>query len=189
MAGAIFAPNLSGALYSYKGTNKIEKAINPFSLEATETQWDLTSAQAEFARRFGLSRLGLQTKDLALALTDPATQLKTVLKAYETMTTGLTGQYQDLVAQLKNLNLPDEEVVYRADAYIKPQIAAAMELLRLQYPYAVGGAAGGGLNPIEGLAHGIGSAEAVPGVKQFQNVRDLKRALKAAKAARAAGTV
>ena len=189
MAGAIFAPNLGGALYSFKGTDKIEKAINPFSLDATKADWDLTSAPAEFARRFGLSRLGLQTKDLALALTDPATQLKTVLKAYEDMTTGLTLQYQNLVAQLKNLNLPDEEVVYRADAYIKPQIATAMELLRLQYPYAVGGAAGGGLNPIEGLAQGIGSAPPAPGVKQYQNVRDLKKALKAAKAARAAGSV
>ena len=94
--------------------------------------------------------------------------------------------YQNLVGAMKAMNLPDEEIVYRADAYIKPQIATSMELLRLRYPYAVGGAAGGILNPIQGIAEGVGP-NPVKGVKQYQNVRELKKALKAAKAARNAG--
>lgn len=147
--------------------------------------FDANSPEGDFGRRYGFARLGQQTNDLAIALRDPAFQLDTLNQEYTQIVKKLTDSYVAIGKDLRKLNLPDEEVIFRTDAYIKPQIATEMELLRLKYPFAVGGEAGGAYNPLASLASGLGNDNTFQAGRQFQNFRALKKAFKARKKHRA----
>lgn len=142
-------------------------------------------AQLQFANRHGISKYAQNANQLALALSNPAVQLVEVNLALGELTAKLTDTYERYVGALRQQYLPEEEIFARADAYIKPLLAAEMDLLKMQYPYAIGGMAGGQYSPIAGIAQGRGKAgENFEAAKQFQNWRSLKKAFKARKAHR-----
>lgn len=164
--------------------------INPF--DGTGNASSNPTPELDFARRFGFARLATQQRDLKDVIANPAGQMQIVLAAYQTANNALTTQYKNYLAELRELNLPDEEVVFRADAYIRPEIARRMEMLKLKYPYSVGDAGGPGLNPIGAIEAGVGSATLAPGgkgnsgagVDARRNWRIAKQAFKALKKAR-----
>jgi hypothetical protein len=183
MAQIFGASPLSSKLFA-----KIGEAVPPSPFgKATVggAVFDSNTAAGDFSRRYGFARLGQQTNDLATSLRDPAHQLDVVNQEYANIVASLTTRFADIGIKLRELNLSDEEILFRTDAYIKPQIATEMELLRLKYPFAVGGAAGGSFNPLAGLASGLGNENQFQAGHQFQNFRALKKAFKARKKHRA----
>jgi len=173
-----FAPNLASPLFA-RGLG--EGNPNPFGVGSTPD-----TAQLDFSTRFGIARTAQQINNLAESLRDPAGELKLVLQEYQDINTDMTEQYKKYVSQLRKLAIPDEEVAMRADAWIKPTLAIRLEMLKLKHPYAVGGAAGGALNPIESFANGTGenTASQFKASTQFGNWRSLKKAFKSRKSHR-----
>lgn len=167
-----YAPNLASPLYG--GRKELE--VNPFQLGILPSL-----AELDFANRSGIGRMAHTTLALADSLENPASQLQKVVQEYKNVNKDLTTLYQGYVKELRQLSLPEEEVAMRADAWIKPTLAIKMEMLKLKYPFAVGGAAGGALNPIESLANGTGNVNHAKANKQFNNWRSLKKAFKAKK--------
>lgn len=142
--------------------------------------------QLDFARRFGFARIATQQRDLKNVIENPSRQMAVVLDAYKVANDDLTTLYTGYLKDLRELNLPDEEVVFRADAYIRPEIARRMEMLKLKYPYSVG--EGGGVSPLGAIEAGVGgstfAAGAGRGVDERRNWRVAKKAFKALKKAR-----
>lgn len=154
--------------------------VNPF----TGVDRGAPNADLDFARRFGFARLATQQRDLAAVIQNPGGQMQTVLDEYATTNHALAKRYKKYLKQLRELNLPDEEVVFRADAYIRPEIARNMEMLRLKYPYSVGDVSGG-INPLSAIEAGVGEVTSgPPGVDERRNWRTAKKAFKALKKAR-----
>lgn len=173
-----FAPNLASPLFS-RALGEVNP--NPFGVGSRPD-----TAQLDFSTRFGIARTAHQINSLAKSLRNPAAELQEVLQEYQDINTDMTKQYQAYVKELRQLSIPDEEVALRADAWIKPTLAIRLEMLKLKYPYAVGGAAGGALNPIESFANGTGenTASEFKASTQFGNWRSLKKAFKSRKSHR-----
>lgn len=153
-----------------------------FTSPFDQTQFRGWPSELNFANRWGLTRYAQNANNLALALSDPAEQLREVNKHLGTISEKLNVNYSNYVGTLRKLYLPEEEVFARADAYIKPLLVNELELLKMQYPYAVGNAAGGQFNPLEGIAEGRGRAgQNYDARRQFSNWRSLKKAFKKSK--------
>jgi len=179
MAGSPVTPSV---LY-FREYGSRENVISPF----TQTGSTADNEDLKFATRFGLARYAQNSNDLANALRNPAAQLELVNQKLGDITSTLNTQYKNYVKNLRKLYLPEEEIFARADAYIRPLLAAELDILKLNYPYAIGGEAGGQYNPLIGLAQGLGNAGAgYEASGQFQNWRSLKKAFKAKKKARKA---
>jgi len=146
-----------------------------------------SQAAVQFGTRFGINQYAKSTNQLAVALLNPAKQLQEVNTALMGINSDLSKEYITYVEALRGQFLPEEVVLEKADSYIKPIIAARMDILKLQFPYAFGGGSPE-FNPLVGIAEGRGAAEgAFQAHKQFQNYRELKKAFKAQKKARKAG--
>lgn len=170
-------PVTPSVLYFQDYGNRTQ-VISPFTQQAKSANDD----DLKFATRFGIARYAQNSNDLANALRNPADQLKLVNQKLGDITSTLNTSYKNYVASLRTLYLPEEEIFARADAYIRPLLAAEMDILKLNYPYAIGGEAGGQYNPLIGLAQGLGaSSGGYEASTQFQNWRSLKKAFKARK--------
>lgn len=168
----------------------VENVPNPFDVGETPAPFDLSKANdaknLAFANRFGLSAYAANANQLAAALQNPAKQLVDVNVGLGQITGRLSTIYENYVKSLRKHYLPEEVVFAKADAYIRPMLAAEMELLKLQFPYAVGSGSGGAFNPIVGLAEGRGVAgEDFAARGQFENWRSMKKAFKKRKKHRA----
>lgn len=137
-----------------------------------------SKARLAFANRYGLSAYASNAHGLADALASPAQQLKNVNARLGDVVTKLTGLYENYVASLRTLYVPEDMIYAKADAYIRPLMAAEMDLLRMQYPYAVGQLGGGQFTPLAGIAEGRGDASGFQARKEFSNWRSLKKAFK-----------
>jgi hypothetical protein len=135
-------------------------------------------ARLAFANRYGLSAYASNAEGLADALASPAQQLKNVNARLGDVVTKLTGLYENYVASLRTLYVPEDIIYAKADAYIRPLMAAEMDILRMEYPYAVGQLGGGQFTPLAGIAEGRGDASAYQARKEFSNWRSLKKTFK-----------
>jgi hypothetical protein len=148
---------------------------NPFGENALPTDAGALgyNAMIDFARRFGLARVGQTTNQLAEALKSPAEQLKKVNEGYARITAKLANEYNRHMQTMYKAALPDDEIRMRADAFIRPRIASELDMLRLQLPFAVGGMAQGQLNPLAMMATGMAGAEYKAG-GEFKNLSALR---------------
>ena len=154
---------------------------NPFVAEAEfDPSKPGDQRKLAFANRFGLSAYASNANQLAVALSNPAKQLEQVNSSLNVITDKLSEVYEAYVQSLRKHYVPEEVIFAKADAYIRPQLAAELEILKMNYPFAVGNAAGGSFNPIIGLAEGRGVAPSTAR-DQFDNWKSMKKAFKARK--------
>lgn len=151
---------------------------SPFNDQQTLSADDKGLAQLQFANRFGISSYAANANNLAKALASPASQLIDVNARLGNMVERLTDLYQNYTANLRKLYLPEEVIFAKADAYIRPLMSAEMDLLKMEYPFAVGQLGGAEFTPLGGIAEGRGDASAYQARKQFSNWRSLKKAFK-----------
>lgn len=154
--------------------------VDPFDTEKKIKPAEDTAkfAELQFANRFGLSAYAGAANNLATALSNPATQLKEVNSRIGDIVGRLTKLYENYVATLRQVYLPEDEIYAKANAYITPLLAAEMDVLRMQYPFAIGGLGGGQFTPLAGIASARGDASGFAGARQFDNWRSLKKAFK-----------
>lgn len=115
------------------------------------SQWAANDVESDFARRFGTARLLERNANLIQVLGDPQAALEDVQSEIANITKKRAARYQDLLYEFKNLGFSEEESTARADVMIGREMETDLALLQIKKPYAVGGAAAGGWDPVNGM--------------------------------------
>jgi len=115
------------------------------------TRWNTNNSAGDFARRFGLSRVYERNYNLIKTLDDPKGALQEVNNNIFRIATQKDQNYQGYLDDLRNLGFGEQESIERADIMIGREIENDLFLLGQRYPYAVGGAAAGGWDPVSAI--------------------------------------
>ncbi len=105
----------------------------------------------DFLRRFGFARIYERNQNLITTATKPTEALNEVNDAIYENGNDKAKRYQHFLTQYRVLGFPDEEAIARADMLIAREIENDLSLMQVKYPYALGGAAAGGWDPITHL--------------------------------------
>jgi hypothetical protein len=114
-------------------------------------KWADDQPDTDFARRFGIARLLERNQNLIKVLRHPEQALQDVQQKLEDISFKKSYRYGDILYQFKNLGFGEEEAIARADALISRELETDLALLQVQEPYALGGAAAGGWDPVSGM--------------------------------------
>lgn len=117
----------------------------------TNRLWAIDSPNTDFARRFGTARLLERNANLIKVLDDPKGALEEVQREILDINNKRANRYGEILYQFKNLGFSEEEAVARADVMISREMETDLALLQIKKPYAVGGAAAGGWDPVNGM--------------------------------------
>lgn len=110
-------------------------------------------AQA-FNRRFGVARLFERNRNLLEVLNNPSAALSTVNNELVRKGTNLSVKYNERLKEFRKLGFGEEEAIARADIMTGRELENEVSLMQLQYPYAMGGAAAGGWDPVQAILMG-----------------------------------
>lgn len=119
-----------------------------------DVSWGTDGITSAFARKAGTARLLERNANLIKVLKDPAGALEEVQTEIFDMTKKRAERYQTLLYEFKNLGFSEEEATARADVMIGREMETDLALLQIKKPYAVGGAAAGGWDPVSGMLRG-----------------------------------
>lgn len=117
----------------------------------TNRAWAFDAPETDFARRFGTARLLERNANLIKVLDDPKGALQEVQKEILSINNKRANRYGEILYEFKNLGFSEEEAVARADVMISREMETDLALLQIKKPYAVGGAAAGGWDPVNGM--------------------------------------
>lgn len=125
-------------------------------------RWNANSPGNDFARRFGLARAYERNANLIKVLEKPKQALEEVNQAIYKMSTDSSMKYQGYLNDLRNLGFSDAEAVDRADLMVGREMENDLFLLSQKAPYAVGGAAAGGWDPVQAVLNQNPEIRALP---------------------------
>jgi len=128
--------------------------------DSTKKIWDEDKPETAFGRRFGFARLYERNNNLIETLTSPATALTNVNEALVKKLQDKAQTYQRYLSEYRSLGFPEEECVARADMLIGREVENELSLMQVKYPYALGGAAAGGWDPVTHLLQNSSIGEA-----------------------------
>lgn len=117
----------------------------------TGIAWADTSGQSQFNRRFGIARLFQRNTNLITTLTSPKTALETVNDELRRIGNEKAKRYVKFINDYRREGFPEEEAVARADMLISRELENDLSMMQVKYPYALGGAAAGGWDPVSAL--------------------------------------
>lgn len=126
---------------SYSGT----------AAEGTGKHWAIKDRNADFARRFGIGRLYQRNANLIDTLVSPEKALTKVNEALYKLGTTKADRYIQFINEYREQGFPEEEAVARADMLISRELENDLSMMQVKYPYALGGAAAGGWDPVSAL--------------------------------------
>lgn len=153
-----------------------------------------SNAYDDFARKFGFGRTLNRNDNLIDVIQNPVTSLKRVNNQIGNISIEKAERYQDYLSDLRTLGYSDAEATERADVMIGREIENDLFLLQASEPYAVGGAAAGGWDPVNTVlrenrsmrelpnnfrAIGSSGGLGVGGGKKITKKKGLKRRLRA----------
>ena len=133
------------------GYNSLFHAYQDKTASGTNKKWGVDDRDAHFARRFGIARLFQRNNNLIDTLASPKTALETVNNALYSIGTTKAERYQQFINDYRVEGFPEEEAVARADMLISRELENDLAMLQVKYPYALGGAAAGGWDPVSAL--------------------------------------
>ncbi len=113
--------------------------------------WGADDKVSDFGRRFGVARLLERNQNLIKVLGQPEQALQGVQDKLYKITKKKSARYQEVLAEFRNLGFSEEESISRADSMIGREMETDLALLQVQEPYALGGAAAGGWDPVSGM--------------------------------------
>lgn len=113
--------------------------------------WGQEDPNQEFARRFGIARLYQRNENLITTLVNPSAALGGVNAALYKLGTDKADRYKTFLKEYRMQGFPEEEAVARADMLISRELENDLAMMQVKYPYALGGAAAGGWDPVSAL--------------------------------------
>lgn len=129
--------------------------VDPNLIDAGDTNtfraWATENPEFDFARRFGTARLLERNQNLIDVLSDPKSALEQVNTDIKKINDERAKRYTEILYEFKNLGFSEEESTARADVMISREMETDLALLQIRRPYAVGGAAAGGWDPVNGM--------------------------------------
>lgn len=124
-------------------------SANPNS--ETGIPWGTDGGEQQFSRRFGIARLYQRNHNLIQTLTAPSNALDTVNKELRNLGKEKNSRYVKFINDYRREGFPEEEAVARADMLISRELENDLSMMQVKYPYALGGAAAGGWDPVSAL--------------------------------------
>lgn len=123
-------------------------------------------AENSFNRRYGIARLYERNNNLLEVLRDPPSALQKVNTELLQQGTNLAGRYEERLREFRKLGFGEEESIARADIMTGRELENEVSLMQLKYPYAMGGAAAGGWDPVQAILMGSSGGVYNPSVGQ-----------------------
>lgn len=117
----------------------------------TKKHWANGNENADFARRFGIGRLYQRNANLIDTLVAPEKALTKVNEALYKLGNSKADRYIDFINEYREQGFPEEEAIARADMLISRELENDLAMMQVKYPYALGGAAAGGWDPVSAL--------------------------------------
>lgn len=117
----------------------------------TGEAWASDGGAQQFSRRFGIARLYQRNHNLINTLTSPKTALTTVNEELKRLGADKNARYVRFINEYRREGFPEEEAVARADMLISRELENDLSMMQVKYPYALGGAAAGGWDPVSAL--------------------------------------
>jgi len=163
------------------------------NLAKPAVNFNVNNAENDFARKFGFGRTLNRNSNLIDVIQNPVSSLQRVNNQIATINEEKSSKYQDYLSDLRALGYSDAEATERADIMIGREIENDLFLLQASEPYAVGGAAAGGWDPVNTVLRNNRSMRELPntfnaigssgglgvgGAKKINKKKNLKRRLR-----------
>lgn len=163
----------------------------PSRFAKASLNWDGDSRISDFGRRFGFARAYERNTNLIKVLEKPVDSLKDVNNSIFNINVEKSGRYQNYLSDLRTLGFSDAEATQRADIMIGREIENDLFLLQESQPFAIGGAAAGGWDPVNTILRqdksiaglptttkAIAGLQAGAGPKRISKKQKLKRRIR-----------